>query len=305
MRIYISIYLATGFFFSNVAASLGQTVAGLPMQFVQFYKTYMLVNPASICREATAEFNTGNRALTGGFSDVRTFYANANVQLNKFVEGQTKHVVGLTFINEKEGTYINKNTASFLYAIHIPLSQRLTFSAGAAAGFINYAFKASNVNAGGSAFAPNGDVGLWLYRTDFNLGISCNQIIPSRLTPFNTTYLIDRHYNFIADKSFAIDRNFKLTPTMVFRLFNKDLYDLDVGLVGLIQNNLTAAIAYKYRKGTSVSAGFSNIKIGQSIFKLLFSYYDAVGSLNYYNPQSYELSLNIMPARKQQIAEEY
>lgn len=304
MRIYISITVAFFFNWYTVTSSYGQTVAGLPMQFVQFYRTYMLINPASIGRESPIEFNTGNRALTGGFSDIRTFYANANIQLNKREEGKSKHVIGLTFINEKEGTYINRNTASFLYAFQISLSQRLSFSAGAAAGFINYAFKASNINAGGSAFAPNGDVGLWLYRSDFNLGISCNQVIPSRLTPFNATYLIDRHYNLAADKSFEISRNFRLTPTMVFRWFSKELYDLDMGLVALLQKNLTAAIAYKYRKGASVSGGFSNIKIGQSVFKLLFSYYDAVGSLNYYNPQSYEFSLSFIPARKQPIVEE-
>jgi type IX secretion system PorP/SprF family membrane protein len=302
MRIYISITVT--FIFNWATYSYGQIAAGLPVQFVQFYKTYMLVNPASIGRESTAEFNTGNRALTGGFSDVRTFYANANIQLNKLAAGQSKHVVGLTFINEKEGSYINRNTASFQYALHIPLSQRLTFSAGATVGFINYSFKASNINAGGSAFAPNGDIGLWLYRSDFNLGISSNQVIPSRLTPFNATYLVSRHYNLIADRSFNINTNFRLTPTMVFRWFSKELYDLDVGLVALLQNNLTAVIAYKYKKGASVSGGFSNIKIGQSVFKLLFSYYDAVGSLNYYNPQSYELSLSVIPARKQQVVEE-
>ena len=273
------------------------------MQFVQFYKTYTLINPASIGRENPVEFNTGNRALTGGFSDVRTFYANANVRFDKSDGTASRHATGLTFINEKEGTYINRNTASFLYAFHIPITYRLTFSAGAAAGFINYAFKASAVNSGGSAFAPNGDIGLWLHRSDFNIGVSCNQVIPSRLTPFNATYLIDRYYNFAADKSFELDRNFRLMPTMVLRWFNKDLYDLDAGIVSLIQNNLTAVIAYKYRKGVSVSGGFDNIKIGQNIFKLLFSYYDPMGPLNYYNPQTYELSLNFLPSKKRQKEE--
>jgi type IX secretion system PorP/SprF family membrane protein len=302
MRIYLTITVA--FFFPWVTSSYGQTVAGLPVQFVQFYKTYSLINPASIGREVPTEFNTGNRALTGAFSDVRTFYANANVRFNKSGGSQSKHAIGLTFINEKEGSYINRNTASFLYAFHIPLTARLTLSAGAAAGFINYAFKASNINSGGSAFAPNGDIGLWLHRSDFNIGISCNQVIPSRLTPFNATYLIDRHYNLVMDKAFDLDRNFRLTPTTVLRWFNKDLYDLDVGLIALLQHNLMAVVAYKYRKGVSVSGGLDNIKIGQNIFKLLFSYYDPVGSLNYYNPQSYELSLNFIPSKKRQKAEE-
>jgi type IX secretion system PorP/SprF family membrane protein len=302
MRIYLSITVV--FFLSWVTSSRGQTVAGLPVQFVQFYKTYTLINPASIGRESPTEFNTGNRSLTGAFSDVRTFYTNANVRFDKSDGSQSKHAMGLTFINEKEGTYINRNTASFLYAFHVPLTYRLTLSAGVAAGFINYAFKASNINSGGSAFAPNGDIGLWLHRSDFNIGISCNQIVPSRLTPFNATYLIDRYYNFVADKSFELDRNFRLTPTMVFRWFNKDLYDLDVGLVSLIQNNLMAVVAYKYKKGLSISGGLDNIKIGQNIFKLLFSYYDPVGPLNYYNPQSYELSLNFIPSRRRQKEEE-
>ncbi|HSZ24566.1 MAG TPA: PorP/SprF family type IX secretion system membrane protein [Cytophagaceae bacterium] len=303
MRIYISI-LIIFFLTLLVTFSYGQTAASLPVQFIQFYKTYSLINPASIGKDAQAEFNTGNRALTGEFSDIRTFYASGTIRLEKSEKRRSKNVIGLTFVNEKEGTYINRNRASFLYAFHIPLSQRLMLSAGASMGFINYSFKASNINSGGSAFAPNSDIGLWLYRSDFNIGISCNQIIPSRLSPLNATYYIERYYNLAINKSFEIDRHLKLTPTSVFRWFSKTQYDLDIGMIALIQNSLTAVIAYKYKKGASISTGVDNIKIGQNIFKLLFSYYTPIGPLNYYNPQLFELSLNYVPVRKQEILEE-
>jgi type IX secretion system PorP/SprF family membrane protein len=293
MRIYIIVSVV---FFSNCIYKVqAQSGAGLPVQFIQFFKTYSLINPASIGKDSAIEFSTGNKSLTGAFSGVRTFYAMANVQLNARGKNKSKHVLGLTFINDKEGSFINRNRASLLYAFHLPVSKKSTMSLGMAAGFINYSYKASNISAGGSAYAPNADIGLWLHRPHFNIGISGNQIIASKLTPIDETYTIERHYNLTADKTFLLSPYFSLTPAFIFRWYDQEYYNADLALILLIQDNVTTAVSYKYDRGVSVSGGLEDIKLGRSLFKLMFSYYFPLGGVTNYNPAAYELSFRFVP----------
>ena len=295
MRIYTSLFIAV--FTVCYSTIQAQHVPGLPVQFTQFFKTYTLINPAGMGKDSSMEFNVGNKSLTGAFNGVRTFYAFGNIQLNKRNSHGVKHVLGLSFINDKEGNYINRNRASIMYAFHLPVSQRTTISAGVALGMVNYFFKASNISAGGSAFAPNADVGLWLHRENFNIGISSNQIIESQLTPIDQTYSLDRHYNLIVDKIFYISPFVSITPAMVFRWYSQDFYTVDVGLVTLLQQKISFAATYKYERGFSFSGGLENIILGQSIFKTMFSYFTPAGGAQYYNPVSYEISVGFIPSR--------
>ncbi|MBC7487461.1 MAG: type IX secretion system membrane protein PorP/SprF [Cytophagaceae bacterium] len=293
MRIYIIVSVV---FFSNcIYEAQAQSGAGLPVQFIQFFKTYSLINPASIGKDSAIEFSTGNKSLTGAFSGVRTFYANANVQLNARGKNKSKHVLGLTFINDKEGSFINRNRASLVYAFHLPISKKSTVSAGVSAGFINYSYKASNISAGGSAFAPNADIGLWLHRSNFNIGVSGNQIIASKLTPIDETYTIERHYNLTADRTFLLGPYLTLTPAFIFRWYDQEYYNADLALILLIQDQVTTALSYKYDRGVSVSGGLEDVKLGRNVWKVMFSYYFPLGSVNNYNPSAYELSLCFIP----------
>ncbi|MDB5272542.1 MAG: hypothetical protein JWO58_909 [Chitinophagaceae bacterium] len=296
MRIYILVCFVL--LLNRIPSCIAQPGAGFPVQFIQFFKTYNLINPASIGKDAPLSFSTGNKSLTGAFNGVRTFYFNANVQLNPSEKRSPRHVLGLSFANDKEGTFINRNRASLLYAFHLPISKRLTLSAGADIGFLNFAYKASNISAGGSAFAPNADVGLWLSRSDFNIGVSSNQIIASRLTPIDATYTIERHYNLIAEKTFEVSPYISLTPAFVFRWFDQNYYNADFALIMLIQENVSVAVGYKYQSGASMSGGLEKIKLGRHALKMMFSYYTPISGITSYNAQSYELSFQFVPGKK-------
>lgn len=293
MRIYIVVSIV---FFSNcIYRAQAQSGAGLPVQFIQFFKTYALINPASIGKDSSIELSTGNKSLTGAFSGVRTFYAYGHAQLNARKKNKSRHVIGLTFINDKEGSFINRNRVALQYTFHLPISRKSMLSAGASAGFINYSYKASNISAGGSAYAPNADIGLWLHRPRFNIGVSGNQLLASKLTPIDETYTIERHYNLTADKTFLLGPYLSLTPAFIFRWYDKEYYTADLALILLIQDNVTTAVGYKYDKGLSVSGGLEDIKLSQHALKMMFSYFFPIGEVNNYNPQAYELSLRFVP----------
>jgi type IX secretion system PorP/SprF family membrane protein len=293
----ISIVVSVVLLSTSISGAQAQSGAGFPVQFIQFFKTYNLINPASIGKDSAVEFKTGNKSLTGAFSGVRTFYFNGNVVLNPSSKGKSRHALGASFINDKEGDYINRNRAALLYAVHLPLTRKITMSAGFAVGFLNFAYKASNISAGGSAFAPNADVGLWLHGLNFNIGISGNQIFPTTLSPIDEIYTIERHYNLAADRTFVLSPYVSMTPALVLRWVDQDNYNADVALILLVQRNVMVAGGYKYDKGVSLSGGLEKIKIGRQLLKMTFSYYAPLAGLTYYNPQSYELSFQFIPAR--------
>ncbi len=288
MRIVLSVVLLV----VVLVRSTAQTIPVLPVQFTHFFKTYTFVNPASIGISAPLEIMVGDKALTGAFAGVQTLYVNANVQLSKDSVNSAKHVVGLSFENDKEGTYINRSRAALLYAVHVPLNERLTLSSGTAIGFVNHFFSASNINPGGSDLAPNIDLGIWLRGKRFNVGISGNQLIPFKMTPIEQTYVLSRHYTLVLDRTVALSRHLNLTPTALWRLEGLNKKNIDLGLVSLIHETLIVAISYKYQKALAFSAGLEKIKIGNQIFRLLFSYNSPVGKKLYYNPQSYDVLLS-------------
>ena len=111
-------------FFNTITVCFSQTTVGLPVQFIQFFKTYSLVNPASIATDSSLNFNVGNRSLLGAFIGVRTFLLYGNVPLKPFESNKTNHMIGLNFINDQEGSFINRNRVSLLYSIAIPLSEK-------------------------------------------------------------------------------------------------------------------------------------------------------------------------------------
>ena len=279
------------FCFLVAAAQTGET---LPIQFIQFFKTYNLLNPASIGRDSTVELNVGNKMLGGDFSGVQTFYANANFNI-KASKGR-KHTIGLTFMNDKEGSYINKSRASLLYAFHIPLSRSVILSAGIGLGFINYTFKPSNVTEGASAFAPNADAGIWLRSPNFNLGFSTNQIIPSQIRPIDQVYYVTRYYNIIADKKFNPGYNLSLSPTAIFSWMDADTYNAEMALLACYHQNFLVGVGYKYNRGPSVSAGLENLRLGHQRLKMTLSYFTPGGGMAFYNPPAYELSLSYIPS---------
>jgi type IX secretion system PorP/SprF family membrane protein len=299
----MKVYLTIPIFFIGLASVNAQTDAGLPVQFIQFFRTYNLINPSGIGRDSSLDIRTGNKSLLGAFSGVRTFYAIASKQLGKSSSRGTKHALGANFINDKEGTYINKTRASLMYAAHIPLSLRLALNAGVAIGFINYSFKATDINAGGSDFAPNADVGLWLQRSDLNIGISINQIIPAKLTPIDETYTISKFYNLLFDKDFLLNHNLSVKSALVFRYSEHNSYNLDLGLLTFIQKNILAGITYKYQKGFSLCAGLENLQIKNEVFHFTFSYYYPSYKFTYYNSQAIEISLGFKISKDSSIKE--
>jgi type IX secretion system PorP/SprF family membrane protein len=272
--------------------STAQTNTIVPAQFQQFFKVYPLINPASMAIHNDIGFMAGDKSLLGVFKGTRTFYANFYYNISKPGSDNRKNVIGCTFINDKEGSYIDKNQAMLSYAIHIPVKKSLIASAGASLGFVNYSFNASMMNAGGSSFAPNGDVGIWLHDNKFNAGVSVNQLFGGALQPLRQYYHLTRYINVNLDRVFFINADYSLMPSVSFRWVNEEYYNLDIAGTILYRKILSGGLGMKYQRGLLFYMGLEKIDLGSADMKVMVSYYNTFNKKYLYEVQSLELSLN-------------
>ncbi len=318
-------------FFSPEIFAQNETKS-LPIQFGQYMRSYSLLNPASAGSQARAEINTGVQRNGGNWSNIGTYFFNANIRLtpdkitvplseiNENEEEEEEetitdttaytddytiettqegpplpnnfHVGGLSLIGDQEGAFLNRTGVYALYAWHTRISPTVFLSAGVSAGVKNYSVDDSYVYGGGSSFAPDGNIGLYLYTSKYNLGISANQIFNSKLTPLREASRLVPHLNVQTSRVFELNRFLLLKPSLLVRVAPDFPVDLNGYVGALIQNVLSATVGYKFQRGMIAMVGFEKIRLGDHYLKAAFSYYLPVGNNNQLNINTYEVTLN-------------
>jgi hypothetical protein len=285
-----------------------QSAAILPLPFQQFFRNYAILNPASSGRESKIELYLADKVNDGAFSGVNVYGANLNYTLGKEKDQlRTKNVVGGLFTNEKVGPYIGRSRAYFSYAVHLPLNHHLKFSGGAALGFADYYYQASQVYPGSSSWAPTGNIGLWLYdEQKFNLGISINQLYSGKLRPFVETFKLTPNLNINADKYFQLNPYVQLMSGVWIQYVNKSNYDINLVALSTLHKSFSGGIAYRYKKGFTFYIGIEKVPIGNYTMKWMTSYYIRTGnSSNTYNISSFEISLFVIKRKEVKEDTEY
>jgi type IX secretion system PorP/SprF family membrane protein len=300
-----------------------QQIKGLPIQFNQYMRAYPMINPASSGSLSKLEINAGNQRHGGNWSNINTFYFNANIRLTKDLKIENNknekpvdeysentdtivsypkvfykavpnsyHVAGLNLIGDKEGVFLNRNGIYGLYAWHTHLKENMILSGGVALGIKNYSISDNYVTGGGSSFAPDGNVGVWLYDYNYHLGFSVNQIFNSKLKPLNETTVLIPQYNFTAGRSWEVSHALVLKPSVLIGVASQTPVNANVTLGSLWQNIASLTLNYNYKKGVTTMIGIEKIKIGENVIKAMFSYYFPVGRSNQININNYEITLN-------------
>lgn len=318
-RVFI---LFTCLFFSFEVVAQNE-IKSLPIPFGQYMRSLPLINPAVAGSYSKAELNTGVQRQGGNWSNINTYYFNANFRLTKDLKQahqQTKipseetyddsltieedtteefsslpnsyHVAGVTLIGDKEGEFLNRTGLYALYAWHTRIRPSVYLSAGAMVGFKNYSVNENYVNGGGSSFAPDGNIGLYLYGNRFNLGVSANQIFNGKLAPLREVTRLIPHLNVMGSRTWQISRYFAFKPSVLFRIAPQYTSDATFYLGAMLQNILSVTAGYKYKKGGTAIVGLEKIRIGNSCIKAAFSYYFPMGNVHQLNINTYEITLN-------------
>jgi type IX secretion system PorP/SprF family membrane protein len=298
---HIRIFLSFLFFIPFILPASGQLNSAqplqfneLPVQFLQVVKNYPLINPAYAAVDSGTNFVSGNKMNFGAFRIFRTNYLSATLRIpaSRDSASRNHHGIGLAAITDKDGEFISHNRLYVTYAYKISLAENLNISAGLSMGIVNYVIEGSNISAKGSAIAPDGNAGIWMFGRKSYMGISLNQVFNSRLTPLTETSVLLRHMNVIAGKTIYFSPYCKLTSSLVVRAAKKNT-DIDFVNLFLIQDKLSAGCNYKHHKGFVLMAGLENIPFGQGKHMAggWFSYSIPFGKYVMKNMQPYEITL--------------
>lgn len=310
-------------------------IKSLPVQFGQYMRSAPLINPAIAGSFARIEVNTGVQRQGGNWSNISTYYLNANFRLTRdrglkatapktedtetenteeqedsisLEEEETSalpppdttpdpfpnnfHVAGLSLIGDKEGAFLNRTGIYGLYSWHTRVGKYTFLSAGAAIGVKNYSVDENYVNGGGSSYAPDGNVGLFLYSPRYSIGVAVNQIFNGKLKPIREVSRLVPHVNITGSRTWQINRYFALKPSVLVRIAPDYNPDINLYISTLLQNIVSATAGYKYQRGMTCIVGLEKIRIGDSYFKAAFSYYFPVGNNGQLNINTYEITLN-------------
>jgi len=142
--------------------------------------------------------------------------------------------VGFAMINDRTGLY-NRFTAYGSYAYHIGLNPKTNLSAGFSAGVTNISYDREKVkfgtpfdpvlgNTSGNTLnrlRPDIGAGLWLYSSDYFLGLSAQQLVPQRYlftddATFEGAKLIP-HFFATAGYRFLLNEDINAIPSVMFK----------------------------------------------------------------------------------------
>jgi type IX secretion system PorP/SprF family membrane protein len=192
--------------------------------------------------------------------------------------------VGFTMINDRTGP-LNRFAAYGTYAYHVGLSATTNLSAGISAGFTNMSLDASKLNFGtinvdpavGSSglinkIKPDISAGLWLYSSNYFVGLSAQQIVPEQIAFSDNTVYLDKgklvpHIFLSAGYRMQMSDDVSFLPSILVRYINPLPIGFDVNAKFQYQDLLWAGASYRYQDGFAAMVGVNinhNINVGYS-----------------------------------------
>ena len=190
-------------------------VVRYPVRFSQYYNSYPLLNPSTAGSFSKLELSFGNKRLIGNFSNISSYYFNANLRISPMKEeNKPFSTMGILLYNDREGKYLNRSRFYLIYAWHGNLTQKIKFSGGFQIGGMNYAVKGTPLSGDGSDLKPDAAVGFQIYNHKFHAGISVNQVFNSKVQPLEEITLLAPYLNITGDWKYEISEPLLFTPNI-------------------------------------------------------------------------------------------
>lgn len=256
-------------------------------QYSQYQFNQMVINPAY----------AGTKDALSAVLDIRKqwsgFEGAPSTQSFSFHGPLKKKRIGLGLSAYNDAVGPKRVTAAYGNISYIlPINSKLKLSFGLRAGVVNYVFDFSKINyrdpgeinamanISTNKLKPDFDAGLFLKSSSFYAGFSATHLnaayvyqdkisytnVSGSQTEYDLTYRLSTHIFGIVSKGFAVNDNFVINPTIIYK-GTKSIGNIDVNLNFLIKQRLwLGAFA---RSSGSVGALVQvivtdNIKIGYS-----------------------------------------
>jgi type IX secretion system PorP/SprF family membrane protein len=258
--------------------------------FDLFFRFQEYYNPALNGYAAGREVSLGYHNQVGLFSAIRTYYARVNWSLSHDSSAvRTRQCVGLYFIGNQEGEFINRNRLAGSYAFHLRVSRRSWISAGATGSLISYAYQSSTASGGGSDAAWTVNAGLAMHSANYFIGLSISDLNNPEVNPIAVPTLLHRYVNVTAGKKFVLSADWHTWQYALTQfLWNNQLTFQYASI--FTYRRYSVGLSYKHQSGAGIMLGIEGLMIGQNEFKAIASYKLPLSNLSRLDLNTFEMS---------------
>lgn len=229
-----------------------------------------------------------------------------------YTAAEPHHGAGLTIVNDKTGLY-SRFSANATYAYHLGLSPKTNLSAGFAAGISRVGYdrsKAKLIDPNDPLVIQNSDeinrirpdlgFGLWLYSSDYFVGLSAQQIIPQKVkfsddANFAGSRMVP-HIFATAGYRFLVNDDINAIPSVMFKYVNgsptNPQFDLNVKFQ--YRDLMWAGGSYRFKDGYAAMVG---LNVGNT-FNIGYSYDFTTTQLNTVSRGTHELIIGFLIGNK-------
>lgn len=228
-----------------------------------------------------------------------------------YTAAEPHHGIGLQVFNDVAGALQNSSMYG-TYAYHIGLTPRTSLAAGFGLGASMYSLDASKLDFGSGTTDPavsSNDIlrkihmdmtaGLYLYSADYFVGLSAQQIIPSKLdfsnnTVTTTTGKTVPHLFATAGARFLISEDFNLTPSLMFKYVQPLPIQVETNAKLQYRDLLWLGASYRHKDGYAGMFGFNVF----NAFNVSYAYDHTTSNLNNYSKGSHEIMIGFIIGNK-------
>lgn len=219
----------------------------------------------------------------------------------EYVPSKPHHGWGLQVVNDRTGP-LNHLAAYGTYAYHVGLSTTTNLAAGIGLGVVNYSLQADKLQFNtavdpavfGSGLLNNVsfdmNAGLYLYSADYFVGLSAQQLVPSKLDFSNNIITKNEgkkvpHLFGTAGYRFLVGENFNLIPSVMVKYVYPAPAQFEGNAKLQYQDLMWVGASYRHLDGVAAMVGL-NVS---NTFNVGYSYDYTTSRLNNYTKGTHEI----------------
>ncbi|WP_426491675.1 PorP/SprF family type IX secretion system membrane protein [Hymenobacter sp. 102] len=289
-------------------------------QYSQYMNNNYILNPGTTGVEDYIDVKASYRTQWTGLEGApKTYYLSASSSLGKWRTTSKRtlydrrrpfHAIGGLVYNDQTGPTSRKG-AYLSYAYNLVLRPNLRMALGVSAGMQQFAvdgsqlrfFDPTTVAPSDAARVPDATVGLWVYSSDFYVGVSGAQLLGNKLNFSYGPTLADgtgnylrRHYFATAGVRVPLSRDWSLVPSVLVKAVQPAPLSLDLNAKLKYQDLLWGGVSWRAFDSFVVLGG-----LNYEQFTFGYSYDAGLSKLAGYHGGSHEVLVGLRLRKKTQV----
>ena len=238
-----------------------------------------------------------------GFSAQNGINPSSRLYTQNYQAAEPHHGVGAMVLTDKAGPITQTNVAA-TYAYHLGLTNRINLSVGVMAGFNRITLNTQDItltdpndpaitNGDNSQWKPDIGAGVWLYSSNYFVGLSARQLLPqnyyfgtSRTTGNSTV----PHFYLTAGVKLFMTDEITFMPSVMVKRTSPVPLTYDVNGKFNFNDKFWIGGSYRHKDAAAVLAGFNL----SSLINVGYSYDITTSALNTVSRGTHEIVIGLM-----------